>query len=536
MPIRSKRGPVGLLVVLLLVWCPVEARAQTIRSGVTLVPVDLRVVDAQGNPVPNLTRADFDVYENDVLQEVAHFETVSFGDETEPPDTLGELTTPYRTFILLLGRGRLNDPAKALDGLIAFTRDALLPTDRIGIVAYLRASEPTTDHASVLRFLTAFRERHERLDHLISLPRGPNPTFPPSTRKEINDLFAAHGVPVFKDLPGGVGNVEHQFGTWTNLRGAIDDARRLPGEKHLIVVAGHGLSLAKIGEEGANNYWVRRASGARVALSYIHTGGTAGLSMSKGRINLRDLADSVTKDGIHRAGDHRSLAELTGGVSSFYSYASKPLDALDRASRVQYVLGYYPKADVAPDFQRRIRIVVKRRNLTLMYRHVYELEPPANEEVDFRTAAADERIESTLEWLMGPPRFLVTGQAVTPPRGIRLTTAPRPSAQPSSIVVRIALDPTRVIFLEGEGVHRANLDVGVVVKRSGNEFGGEWRGPIVLALSAAEVRRTQREWIEFDVIVPVVGDAQQIYAVVYQYESGRVSAGKHSVPKSHRRN
>ena len=530
MPNRSSRAVAGLVPALVL-WCACEARAQTSRSGVILVPVDVRVVDAKGNPVTNLTRADFEVYENDVLQEIALFETVDFGSDPQA-GSAGELTAPYRTFILLLGRGRLNHPAKGLDGLIDFVRHSLLPTDRVGLVAYLRASEPTADHASVLRFLTAFRERHERLDSLIALPGGPAPIFPPSTRKAIDDLFAVSGVPRFKDLPGGAGNVEHQFGTWTNLRWAIEDARRLPGEKHMIVVAGHGLNLARISEEGPNNYWVRRASGARVALSYIHTGGLQGLAMHRGRINLKRATDPMTQDRIHLPADHRRLAELTGGVSSFYSYASRPLDALERASRVQYLLGYYPKANVAPDAQRTIRVVVRRSHVTPMYRHAFQLQPPPGEREDFRTAAADERIESTFDWLMGPPRFLVTGQQITPPRGVRVSAATAGPMPASNIAVRIALDPTRVIFTEADGRHRANLDLGVVVTGAGDDVTGEWRGPIALDLSESEFRRTRREWIEFDVTVPLTGAAQEVYAVVYQYESGRTSTGKHSVPKS----
>jgi hypothetical protein len=43
------------------------------RSRVTLVPLDVRVVDAQGNPVTDLTEKDFTVVEDGARQRIAHF-------------------------------------------------------------------------------------------------------------------------------------------------------------------------------------------------------------------------------------------------------------------------------------------------------------------------------------------------------------------------------------------------------------------------------------------------------------------------------
>ena len=113
---------IGLLILVTLLVGP-AARAQTLRSGVILVPVDVRVVDAKGNPITDLTRADFQVFEDGVLQEIAHFEKISFADDAAASSELPGLTTTYRTFILLLGRGRINHPAKGLDHLIDFVRE-----------------------------------------------------------------------------------------------------------------------------------------------------------------------------------------------------------------------------------------------------------------------------------------------------------------------------------------------------------------------------------------------------------------------------
>jgi hypothetical protein len=158
--------------------CPVDALAQPIRSGVVLVPVDVRVVDKRGNPVTDLTITDFEVYEDGVRQQIAHFLTQSFAPASDDRRATAPKTqdasddflvaaTPRRTFLLLLGRGRLNYPAKGLDGLIDFVKNRVQPTDYVSVVAYLRASEPSADHTALVRFLERYRERHEDIEGRI---------------------------------------------------------------------------------------------------------------------------------------------------------------------------------------------------------------------------------------------------------------------------------------------------------------------------------------------------------------------------------
>ena len=522
------KGRSPAIVTALVLFGAGESLAQPIRSGVILVPVDVRVVDSRGNPVRDLTRADFQVYENDALQDIAHFETVAFdsavdGSNLPSASTVEGISPSYRTFILLLGEGRLNHPAKGIDGLIDFVRDSLLPTDRVGVVAYLRSAEPTTDHAAVVRFLERFRERHERLDHEIQLAKGPAPTLSPATRKAIDDMFAAPGVPTFKELPGAVGRYAFRYSVGNYIRWAIADARRLPGEKHLIALSHRPLGgLHKIKEEGPNNVLVRWASGARVALSFISTGGMTEPGTSKGRLNLRGGVDAVTKDAIFRAGDHRLLTGLTGGISTLYSYAAKPLDSLERASRFQYVLGYYPRTNTAPDAQRRIKVVVRRPEVTAQYRHAYQLQPPATVEEDFRRAAADERIEAALDYLTEPTRFLGNGQPITMPRTLRISTAADDKdANRSEIVVRLAADPTRIRFAQEDGMYRATVDVAVIVDGDPQEPVGTLRREVDLVLSPSEFQRTKRQWLEFDVTVPLSGSPSRIRAAVYDYDSDR---------------
>jgi hypothetical protein len=64
-----------LTTVLLLTAAGRQAAPQTFRSAVTLVPLDVRVIDNKtGQMVTGLRREDFQVIEDRVPQEIRHFE------------------------------------------------------------------------------------------------------------------------------------------------------------------------------------------------------------------------------------------------------------------------------------------------------------------------------------------------------------------------------------------------------------------------------------------------------------------------------
>src|SRR5829696_5886468 len=52
---------------------PTQDERQTFRSRVTVVPVDVRVIDRDGRPVTDLRREDFTLSEDGVAQQIVHF-------------------------------------------------------------------------------------------------------------------------------------------------------------------------------------------------------------------------------------------------------------------------------------------------------------------------------------------------------------------------------------------------------------------------------------------------------------------------------
>ena len=99
----------------------------------------------------DLRQEDFTVIEDGVRQNIAHFSfqalTAIPVDPSAPTKGLlrkipvAELTPETRrTFLIVLGRGRLQHPSRGIDGLLTFVRKDLLPQDLVAVLAYNRAA------------------------------------------------------------------------------------------------------------------------------------------------------------------------------------------------------------------------------------------------------------------------------------------------------------------------------------------------------------------------------------------------------------
>jgi VWFA-related protein len=545
----------SLAAIAIVLCLPTQAGSQQprapLRSGVVLVPLDVRVVDANGDPVTDLTAADFTVYENDVRQEIAHFMPLSL-DGRMPNDrsglrsvnAFGQTANTHRTFIILLGRGRLNGPARGMDSVIAFVK-GLSRTDRVGLVAYLRASQPSTDHGAVIRFLERYRDRHEDLEgrlradfrrHAFDLV-----ALSADTRRQIDALFQAGGIPTFTALPGATGTAASRYLNLNYLRRAIQSARNISGEKHLIVLTDSPLPLSRT-ENPDDHIMVKLANESRVSLSYINTGGLSGQTMIRGQLFIskgggaaRDhSAMGITDREFFDPGDHRTFAERTGGLSAFYQYASDPLARVDRGSRFQYLLGYYPSTASSPETYRSVRVVIDRREATARYRRGYRLAPSAADETDFRNALGSEALERALARLAGvAPRSRITSARVAAP-ALRIRASTDQDRGENVLEVNIAFDPMRVAFTPHGTAYRASLRLAVAVDNADGRQVGELTRSLDLELSADDYARAKKEWLSMDVTLPLHGIPARVRAATYDYDADRTMAAAAIVESSRR--
>jgi VWFA-related protein len=334
------------------------------RAGVVLVPVDVRVIRADGKPVTDLTAADFTVFENGVRQQIAHFSTLGYFEGAPPAPT-------PRTFFFLLGRGRLNETTRALDALIEFVHSRLLPEDRVGVLAYLHLVEPTTDHAAVVRLLERYRAQNEGIEDKLTRDgkRGaeaPTWELAPDTQSEMTSLFNAPGLAPVQLFPAGAGGTGIQFNDRFSFIRSLEYLGHVEGEKQLVLLIEHGFPNAA--------WYASGAAAARVSVSTIQTGGTRTVWPPSGRY-VGSLDPAPSPGAVLSAVAARTLAELTGGQSSADQNASIAFDRLAHATSFQYVLGYYPIKPPADREYRELRVTVNRRGVILLYRHAYEARP-----------------------------------------------------------------------------------------------------------------------------------------------------------------
>jgi len=190
----------------------------TIRVRVRLIPVDVIVTDRQDKPVRDLKAEDFQVFEEGRPQEIRHFSIQTYSTDSPRPappivtggnPALEVAPQPSRTFLILLGRGRHQIPHKAVDTLIRFVRNGLLPRDRVAVFAYNRATDFTTDHERIAQVLELYKKSNEKIESWLETRfRGLTSVYglkeiPKSYQSEIDKIFRSDGLLASRQVPPG---------------------------------------------------------------------------------------------------------------------------------------------------------------------------------------------------------------------------------------------------------------------------------------------------------------------------------------------
>ncbi len=146
----------------------------TFRTGINFVRVDATVTDRQGNPIPDLTAADFDVLEDGKPQTIESLRFIKI-DGGLPPATVGAIRTradeeraaaneDARIFVIFLDdyHVRLGNSMAARKPLVEFVQNNLGPSDLVAVMYPLSPLDSvalTRDHQSIIRVLEKFEGR-----------------------------------------------------------------------------------------------------------------------------------------------------------------------------------------------------------------------------------------------------------------------------------------------------------------------------------------------------------------------------------------
>jgi VWFA-related protein len=538
----------------------------TFRSTIAVVPVDVRVFDRDGKPVTGLTQADFTVLEDGVPQEIRQFaeqvlsaspDAAAAPATTRPHAADTEPSRRGRTFLIVLGRGRLEGPSKGLTASIQFVREKLLPQDEVAVLAYNRATDFTTDREKIASMLERFRDGHHDIEsRLVQRFAGLSGLFgsksiPEQVQQGIDAIFAGEGELGFRTVPPGrvtnagriaqdnrrtadimlntdltapderpadpldpgsrsdyslneyVLNHTQTMTDLENIYTGIEYLRYLEGEKHLMYITERGLFLPRLEDDTS---LAAMANDARVVLDTIQTGGLSGGEPATAYRAAGVPGPTFTE--TFALSTLRTMAELTGGQASIYAYADKAMTRIDESTRFQYLIGYAPANRIWDGSYRRITVKVNRRDVTVASRGGYY--------------ARQQLVPYNREEFLTYSR--VTAAALYPDlvRDIKLklkASLDRGAGGEGDATVDLTIDVSRIGLQQGAGQREGELTVAVYcADADGNGTGDAWK-KIKVAISDEDYKQALRDGIEYALRLPARNSTRMIKVVVYDYRA-----------------
>jgi VWFA-related protein len=490
-------------------------------ASTVLVPIDVRVFDPKtGKAVTDLVQEDFTLLEDGTPQPIRHFERRVFepgaaaaGRPATRESALGVLPQTSRVFLFMLGRGRLQEPSKALDALQRFVREQMLPQDHVAVFAYDRATDFTTDHELVARFLDRFKRDHYQIDMEIGLAVDSglagiygSQGIPKSTQAKIDAMFTGSGTLESRKLEQGEptqgARINKDVAKQTDQlqREQLEKANRaiyaesermgLGGPpppsswSSLDVVAANTFTTLPLDDFVENTARSLQDLGnCFAAIEYLRylEGDKHLVFVTERGMNLPRLEDDM--DLVKVANDARvaidtfqvgglqaqvggawtdqsqqtfafkalrMIAEQTGGVSSISEDGMVAVNRINEVSKTEYVLGYYPEQARLDGSYRKIEVKVRRPGATVLYRRGYFA----------RTSLGsfDRRSFITKDRLMAAAGFRRTVNDIK----LKMDAKVERVETGTEVAVRGTIDTSRLFFNLVDGKHVGSIDILVV--------------------------------------------------------------------------
>ena len=229
------------------------------RVEVTEIPVDVMVLDPKGDPILDLKKDDFQVWEEGVLQPIVNFSIESFSENVEPDAARSSLAAVasakpvgHRTIVVLLGNGRFEE-FNTIQNIINFVCQDLKPNDLVSIMAYNRASRFTADHAENARVLERYSTESPKIRSAMWLRRqGLAAAYSKNryatVQDQIDGIFSVPGAIAANPLPV---NLRTQISGGGELQETLSlDARKEMANAHADLEAFKAAAAGRGGVSG----------------------------------------------------------------------------------------------------------------------------------------------------------------------------------------------------------------------------------------------------------------------------------------------
>lgn len=479
----------GIMVFLVLAVMPAWAQnfgplpPLTEHVEVKIINVDVDVVDRAGRPVTDLTRDDFEIFEDGRPQKIANFYTIEnsgIKGSAAPGDPAASSSQFRRKFILLVDNNYIDkiqrDMALAeidrfVDGSFNGEHEWAIAmiSQRLEVVHPFTVNKAEI-HAAIdkIRNSGAFPEQHA-LDRSILSDR--------LRRMEVKDAVSASLIPTVDYAK--VVRFQAREQTYRALRAIRNTAQAVremtrgyaasEGKKVLILLNGgmetntnfssysrdeqdHEITEAQRQIGIALDEVVTEANASNFAIHIINAKRRGMIApqhevenQSSG-INLQADPNSKGNDPIDTTDVDSS--QLTVALGTGGSYSTKPVDkslaAVESLSSNFYSLGYSPRREDDRQYH-SIRVRVKRSGVKVAHRAGYiDLTP-------------EDRLEQFLQ-----ARFSLEEKLGSLPVKVSLGSAiPREKGVSVPVFTSLAMDKLTVIPMDGDYVGRVHVYVSV---------------------------------------------------------------------------
>ena len=378
--------------VLMIVATEAQQTPKPFKSGTEVVAIEVTVVDAEGNPVPDLAAADFDV---SVAGRRRAIQSTQFI-RTEPASVLplpreadvstNQLPTSGRLLLLVVDESNLRPGGsmpvvRAAEALL----ERLSPGDFVGVARIPDGGgvEFTHDRSRVTDALRQIKGRPPRprrsrvtvhLSEAADFEDTQRMQWPAALRRECGEpnsfgygLCAAAMQTEAHEI---LREEELKLATFTGtIRRLIETAGAAKTPMTLVVIS-ESLFVGR--DTGALTGLASAAAFARVSLNVVRP-----MSSAFDLGNQGFSSDPTADNDLRRLGLERLAAELRGGFYEISSTGAAVFDRISRELSGYYLLGIESIDDDRGSRARPLRVSVRRPGVTVRSRAAFALPPPS---------------------------------------------------------------------------------------------------------------------------------------------------------------
>ena len=449
-----------------------------LHSTTRLVQMNVIVQDKKGEPVADLKKEDFQIFDRGKPQQLTLFSVESNAALPTAPkklapnvftNTLSQHSgAPASVTVILLDalNTKFEDQVYAKQQIVKFLR-TIHPEDCVALYALgggLRVlHDYTTDSTDLLRKLAAYR--------------GEN--LPDLSASETTSLSGADTLQLNSWLRGGATGAEADFYMVNRVQGTLraiefiaNHLATLPGRKNLIWVSGgfpldigfddpesmHDASRERRTFSEEVDRTVRAVNNANLAIYPVDARGLVTDARFSAENRTVDLTPKLAMGPVVKNQETmRELASRTGGRAYYNTNDLKNAirDAI-QDSRVTYTLGFYPKSETFDGKFHELKVKIDRPGINARYRKGYFDLPEKQQDPKTRNTELRDAVWSPLD-----------------ASGLGLIVQIQPAETPNALTVYVRVDPRGISMQPLKDRWGGKLDFLFVQKNDrGKEFNG----------------------------------------------------------------